>query len=287
MTELRTRRRDHLRLLTARPDHVPGGAGPNEDHAAPRAERSKNPIRVVLAARHALVRAGYRALLETEGRIDVVGEADDRQGAIRLAAEREPDVVLLDMGLTGLTDPDAIAAAVSHPALTAVAVMLIGPVGADERVFGALRAGAMGVLACDAEPAELVGAVQLLAGGQSLLPARAMRRLLQEVAPHSSLDARVAARFEELTDREREIVALAAKGLSNSEIAARLVISAATAKTHVSRAMIKLHARHRAQLVAIAYEAGLVRASGDPRPGLAAAVAPATTSSPRIGIAGS
>ena len=139
--------------------------------------------------------------------------------------------------------------------------MLIGPRGSDERVFGALQAGAVGVLGNDVEPAELIGAVQLVAGGQALLPADAMRRLVQAATLHSSLDARVAERFEELTDREREIVALAAAGLSNGQIAERLVISTATAKTHVSRAMIKLRARHRAQLVAIAYETGLVRAN--------------------------
>jgi DNA-binding NarL/FixJ family response regulator len=218
-------------------------------------------IRVLIATGHGLAGAGYRALLESDERIEVVAEAVDRQDAIRLAGESEPHVAMLDLGLAGADDPDAIATMVSNPAFAGVAVMLIALPDSDGRVLSALRAGAIGVLANDAEPAELIGAVELLARGKALLPAGAMRRLLREVAPHSSLDSRVAERFSELTEREREIVALAATGLSNPEIAERLVISTATAKTHVSRAMIKLHARHRAELVAIAYETGFVRAT--------------------------
>ena len=266
MTESGTRR---FRLLA-------GGQGlelaetTGHDHrSASRAGTALSPIRVLIATSHALAGAGYRALLESDERIEVVAEAVTRQEAIRLAGESEPHVAMLDLSLAGPDDPEAIAAMVSNPAFAGVAVMLIALPDSDARVLSALRAGAIGVLANDAEPAELIGAVELLARGKALLPVGAMRRLLQELAPHSRLDARVAERFSELTDREREIVALAAMGLSNAEIAERLVISTATAKTHVSRAMIKLHARHRAQLVAIAYETGFVRASDNvhPEPG--------------------
>jgi DNA-binding NarL/FixJ family response regulator len=261
MSELRKRRGDHLRLLTGRRDHAQLDAGANDESSSSGARTPTGAIRVLVAASHTLVRAGYRALLESDDRIEVVAEAGDRPTAIRLAGEHEPNVVLIDLALAGLDDPEGIAAMVSDPALAGAAVMLIAPPGSEERVLGALQAGAVGALGNNVEPAELIGAVQLIAGGQAMLPAGAMRRLLQTATPHLSFDARVAERFEELTDREREIVALAAAGLSNGQIAERLVISTATAKTHVSRAMIKLHARHRAQLVAIAYETGLVRAN--------------------------
>jgi DNA-binding NarL/FixJ family response regulator len=136
--------------------------------------------------------------------------------------------------------------------------MLITPGENDERVFTALRAGAVGVLSEDAEPAELIRALQVLADGQALLPAGAVRRLLAELPPQSPPRSALPDQLNELTDREREVVALVGLGLSNSEIAAQLVISPATAKTHVSRAMVKLHARDRAKLVVLAYETGLV-----------------------------
>jgi DNA-binding NarL/FixJ family response regulator len=218
---------------------------------------------VLIAAGHTLVRAGYRALLESDHHIEVVAEAADCYGAIRLAGQRQPHVALLDLALATKDDPGAITAMVSHPALAGVATMLIAHPNSEERVLSALRAGAVGVLASDAEAGELIGSVLLVAGGKALLPAGVVRRLLRELPTHSRLDGRVAERFKELTEREREVVALAATGLSNREIAEQLVISPATAKTHVSRAMIKLHARHRAQLVAIAYESGLVQAAVD------------------------
>jgi DNA-binding NarL/FixJ family response regulator len=233
-------------------------------------------IRVMVAADHALVRAGYRALLERDPHIEVVAEAADLHDAIRLAGDSEPQVALLDLALARLDDPEAIAAILSHQALAGVAVILIAPPRCDERTIGALRAGAIGVLANDAQPAELIGAVQLVAAGKALLPACAMRLLLHEMAPHHSARGPRPERFKELTDREREIVGLAAAGLSNPEIAERLVISTATAKTHVSRAMIKLHARHRAQLVAIAYENGLARAPVHDSPDLGASVSSLT-----------
>jgi DNA-binding NarL/FixJ family response regulator len=221
---------------------------------------------VLIAAAHAVVRAGYRALLDSDHEIEVMPDVDDRRSVVGLVQKREVHVVLLDLGLDGLDDPEAIATIVSHPALAGAAVMLIAPADSDERVLVALRAGARGVLTHDVQPAELLAGVHLLAAGQALLPARAIRRFLHELATRSRLDGRAAERFQELTEREREIVALAATGLTNTEIAERLVISTATAKTHVSRAMIKLDARHRAQLVAIAYEAGLARPCQPDRP---------------------
>jgi DNA-binding NarL/FixJ family response regulator len=258
VAESRIHRSEHLRLVTGSPDHESSERNGHEHSGPHRPATAETFIRVLIAAGHALVRAGYRTLLESDDRIEVVGEAADRPDTLALAMATEPDVVLLDLALPTLADPEAITAIISHPALAHAAVMLISPGESDERVFSALRAGAVGVLATDAEPAELIRAVRLLARGQALLPASAVRRLLGELAPHSRRQTATRHHIEELTDREREVVALAAEGLTNGEIAARLVISPATAKTHVSRAMIKLHARHRAQLVVSAYEHGLV-----------------------------
>jgi DNA-binding NarL/FixJ family response regulator len=218
----------------------------------------------VLTAGQPLVRASYRALLERDERIEVVGEATSDQHAVALATDKAPDVALLDLGLPGLDDVGAPAAMLSHPGFSQVAVMLIADRENDERVLSTVRAGAVGVLSKDAEPAELVRAVRLLAGGNALLPAGVVRRLLAELPPSGQRGH--PPDLEVLTDRERQVVGLAATGLSNSEIAEMLVISPATAKTHVSRAMVKLHARDRSQLVVLAYEAGLVRAGPDAPP---------------------
>jgi DNA-binding NarL/FixJ family response regulator len=215
---------------------------------------------VLIAAGQALVRASYRALLESDHRVEVVGEAVSGEQAVALAIDTAPDVALLDLALPGLDDLQTTAAVVSDPAFAAVAVMLIALGENDERVFSALRAGAVGVLSKDAEPAELIRALQVLAEGQALLPAGAVRRLLAELPPQSPDHRSLPDQLNELTDREREVVGLVGRGLSNGEIAAQLVISPATAKTHVSRAMVKLHARDRAQLVVLAYETGLVLA---------------------------
>jgi DNA-binding NarL/FixJ family response regulator len=217
------------------------------------------------AAGQALVRASYRALLERDERIEVVGEATSDQDAFALAADTAPDVALLDLGLRGLDDLGIAHAIVSHRSFAGVAVMLIAGLEDDERVVSAVRAGAVGVLSKDAEPAELIHAVRLLADGDALLPAWVVRRLLAELPP-SVQATPLPGRLDELTSREREIVGLVAHGLSNGEIGALLVISPATAKTHVSRAMIKLNARDRAQLVVLAYETGLVSARTNSSP---------------------
>jgi DNA-binding NarL/FixJ family response regulator len=217
-------------------------------------------IRVLIADSQAVVRASYRALLERDGRITVVGEAISGRHALALATETAPDVALLDLGLPGLDDVDSITAVVSHPALARVAVMLITHRETDARVLGALHAGATGVLSPNADPIELTRAVQLLARGGALFPAGVARRLLDELSRRPVDDGIMVNQLPELTDREREVVALVGLGLTNGEIAARLVVSPATAKTHVSRSMIKMSARDRTQLVVLAYESGLVSA---------------------------
>jgi DNA-binding NarL/FixJ family response regulator len=244
-----TRMGDRARLKLIAPD--PG--------APVRSTLADASIRVLTAAGQRLVRASYRALLERDERIEVVGEAASEHQAFVLAQDTTPDVALLDLGLPGLNDLATGTAIISHPAFDRVAVMLIADRANDERVLSAVRAGAVGVLSRDAEPAELIHAVRLLAGGDALLPVGVVRRLLAE-RPLSRQLRRGRDQLDELTEREREVVALVATGLSNAEIAAQLVISPATAKTHVSHAMVKLHARDRAKLVVLAYEAGLMPA---------------------------
>jgi DNA-binding NarL/FixJ family response regulator len=241
------------------------------DPPAPfRPASAETSIRVLIAAGQALERASYRALLEDDDRIDVVGEAASGEQALARATDTAPDVALLDLELPGLNDGQTTAAIISHPAFARLAVMVIARSENDERVLSALRAGAVGLLSKDAEPAELIRALQALAAGHALLPAAAARSLLSALPRQSLHDGPVHEQLKELTDREREVVALVGDGLSNSEIAAQLMISPATAKTHVSRAMVKLHVRDRAQLVVLAYSTGLTRArtnglgAGDP-----------------------
>jgi DNA-binding NarL/FixJ family response regulator len=216
---------------------------------------ASSAVRVLIADAHALVRAGLRALLEGDGRISVVSEAATGEEAVTLARRVRPDVVLMDAGLPGL---DAVEATGRMFAESGVAVMLLTASEHDERIFAALRAGATGLMLKDTEPTELVRAVELLARGEALLAPSLTRRLIDELASRPDPRLPSSELLEELTAREREVVALVALGLTNAEIAERLVISPATAKTHVSRAMVKLHARDRAQLVVLAYETGLV-----------------------------
>jgi DNA-binding NarL/FixJ family response regulator len=215
-------------------------------------------IRALVADDQALVRAGFRALLDAQDGIEVAGEACDGEQALRLARELAPDVVLMDIrmpGTDGLTATRQIAA---DPQLAGTRVIILTTFELDEYVFEAIRSGASGFLVKDTEPDALVQAVRVVAAGDALLSPGVTRRLIAEFAarakqPHDLVG------LAELTDREREVLALAGNGLSNKEIAGRLHVSPATAKTHVSRAMIKLRARDRAQLVVIAYESGLVR----------------------------
>ena len=215
-------------------------------------------IRVVLADDQALVRAGFRALLDAQDDITVVGEASDGDEAVQLATEHRPDVVLMDIrmpGTDGLTATHRIA---GDPRLADVKVVILTTFDLDEYVFEAIRGGANGFLVKDTEPAELLRAVRAVVAGDALLSPGVTRRLIEEFATRAK-DPAPLPDLDRLTDREREVVALVGEGLSNDEIAERLIMSAATAKTHVSRAMVKVGARDRAQLVVFAYETGLVR----------------------------
>jgi DNA-binding NarL/FixJ family response regulator len=215
-------------------------------------------IRVLLADDQSLVRAGFRALLDAEPDIEVVAEAGDGAQAARLAAQTRPDVVLMDIRMPGVDGLEATRRIAADPALSGTRIVILTTFELDEYLFEALRAGAAGFLVKDTEPVDLLRGVRAVAAGDALLSPRVTRRVIAEFASRARRPAPPPA-LDQLTDREREVMALVGEGLSNDEIAARLVVSPATAKTHVSRAMIKLGARDRAQLVVYAYEAGLVR----------------------------
>ena len=212
-------------------------------------------IRVLIAEGQALVRGGFRALLERDARITVVGEAATGEEAVALARRFRPDVLLIDAKLPGLDCIEATGVVASE---TGAHVMLLTASEGDDRIFAALRAGARGLVVKDTEPTELVRAVDALARGEALLSPGLARRVIAELASRPVPECPSPELLADLTAREREVVALVGLGLSNNGIAERLVVSRATAKTHVSRAMVKLDARDRAKLVVFAYEAGLV-----------------------------
>ncbi|MEU1629441.1 response regulator transcription factor [Streptomyces sp. NPDC020096] len=214
--------------------------------------------RVVLADDQMLVRAGFRALLDAQPDIEVVGEAADGEQALRQVAQLKPDVVLMDIRMPVLDGLAATRRITGDPALADVRVVILTTFELDEYVFEAIRSGATGFLVKDTEPDELLRAVRAAVAGDALLSPGVTRRLIAEFAARSKEPA-AAEGLEQLTEREREVMALVGIGLSNDEIARRLVVSPLTAKTHVSRAMVKLGARDRAQLVVLAYESGLVR----------------------------
>jgi DNA-binding NarL/FixJ family response regulator len=216
-------------------------------------------IRVVLADDQPLVRAGFRMLLEAEDDIEVVGDADDGRQAVDLARAFHPDVVLMDIRMPGMDGIEALRAINADDDLTDVKVLVLTTFEQDDYVFEAVRLGASGFLVKHTQPADLVRAVREVHAGDALLSPGVTRRLIEHfVGKPSALD-RPPPSMSALTDREREVVALVAHGLTNDEIAGELVVSPATARTHVSRAMVKLHARDRAQLVVFAYQSGLVR----------------------------
>jgi DNA-binding NarL/FixJ family response regulator len=215
-------------------------------------------IRVLIADDQALVRAGFRALLDAQDGIEVAGEAADGRQAVELARALQPDVVLMDIRMPVLDGLAATREISIDPHLDAVRIVILTTFELDEYVFDAIRAGAAGFLVKDTKPSDLIDAVRVVAGGDALLSPSVTRRLIEEFAARAKEPPSSAA-LEELTEREREVMALAGAGLSNGQIASRLVVSTATAKTHVSRAMVKLGVRDRAQLVVLAYETGLVR----------------------------
>jgi DNA-binding NarL/FixJ family response regulator len=215
-------------------------------------------IRVLLVDDQALVRAGFGALLDAQDDIEVVGQAEDGEEAVRLAGELTPDIVLMDIRMPGVDGLAATRRIVADARSADVRVVILTTFGLDEYVFEAIRSGASGFLVKDTEPAELIQAVRVVAEGEALLSPSVTKRLIAEFASRAK-EPVAAAGLDELTDREREVVALVGEGLTNDQIAERLYVSPATAKTHVSRAMGKLRARDRAQLVVIAYESGLVR----------------------------
>ena len=210
-------------------------------------------IRLLLADDQTLVRAGFRSILDGEDGIEVVGEAADGTTAVRLTRELRPDVVLMDIRMPLL---DGLAATREIVAGTDARVIILTTFDLDEYVYGALRAGASGFLVKDTEPAELIHGVRVVARGDALIAPAVTRRLIAEFAARTR-HPDPGPRLNALTEREREVLALVAAGLSNDEIAARLVLSPATAKTHVSRIMTKTRVRDRAQLVVLAYESGL------------------------------
>lgn len=215
-------------------------------------------IRVVLVDDQALVRAGLRALVEAEADMNVVGEAGDGAEGLRMIRDTRPDVVVMDIRMPRLDGLEATRQIAADPVLAETRVLVLTTFEIDEYVFEALRAGAGGFLLKDAEPAELLHGIRVVAAGDALLSPSVTRRVMEAFAVRPVPVSPPPALLEELTEREREVVSLVGRGLSNDDIAAKLFISAATARTHVSRAMGKIGARDRAQLVVFAYEAGLV-----------------------------
>lgn len=214
-------------------------------------------IRIALADDQVLVRGGFRALLEAEPDVEVVGEASSGEELLALVRRAPVDVVLMDIRMPdgdGLWATEQIAA---DPALAGVHVVIVTTFELDEYVARAVRAGASGFLVKDTEPVDLIRAVRVVAGGEALLSPGVTKRLLERMST-GLRDAPDAGRLAALTDREREVLRLVGLGLTNDEIAERLVLSPLTAKTHVSRIMAKLHARDRVHLVVVAYESGLV-----------------------------
>ena len=215
-------------------------------------------IRILLADDQTLIRAGFRALLDAEPDMEVVAEAGTGREAVRLAARDKPDVILMDIRMP---DDDGLTATrriLADPSLSGTRIIILTTFELDEYIAEAVRAGAAGFLVKDTEPAELIRAVRVVHDGDALLSPSVTRRIMAQLASQSRAAGKVIP-LEQVTEREREVLALVGEGLNNAEIAERLFITPLTAKTHVSRIMTKLMVRDRSQLVVLAYESGLVR----------------------------
>jgi DNA-binding NarL/FixJ family response regulator len=220
-------------------------------------------VRVALADDQALIRAGFRSLLANTSDIDVIGEASDGLAAVELARRAKPDVLLMDIRMPELDGIEATRRICADPELAGVRIVVLTTYQLDDYVFAALRAGASGFLLKDIEPDDLRAAVRTVAAGDALLSPSVTRTLIAAFTAGPARPADVRPKLATLTERERDVTALAAHGLTNAEIGRELVISPATAKTHLTRAMAKVHARDRAQLVVFAYQSGLVRQPHD------------------------
>jgi DNA-binding NarL/FixJ family response regulator len=216
-------------------------------------------VSVALVDDQPLIRTGLRTMLGQDPGIEIVGEADDGEKAVALARRHRPDVVLMDIRMPVLDGIEATRRITRDPDLSTVRVVVLTTFDVDEYVYAAIRAGASGFLLKDARPEDILAAVAVVARGDALLAPSVTRRLIEEFAKRPAAVAVPGPALAALTDREREVLALVGRGLSNAELAERLYVSPATAKTHVSHIMTKLDARDRAQLVVTAYESGLVR----------------------------
>jgi DNA-binding NarL/FixJ family response regulator len=218
-------------------------------------------ISVLIAEDQSMVRAGFRALIDAEADLTVAGEAADGRQAVELAGSTRPDVVLMDIRMPEMDGLDAARRIVADPALAETRILVLTTFELDEYVFGALRAGASGFLLKGGEPAELLAAIRIVAAGDALLAPSVTRRLIDAYTETPVVERPEVEGLEELTARELEVLGLVAEGLNNAEIADRLVLSPLTAKTHVSRILMKLGARDRVQLVVTAHQSGLVARS--------------------------
>jgi DNA-binding NarL/FixJ family response regulator len=216
-------------------------------------------LRVAIADDQPLIRAGLRLMIEHAADLLLVGEASDGEEAVALAKAQRPDVVVMDVRMPLLDGIAATRRITEDPRLGDVRILVLTTFDEDDHVYAAIRAGASGFLLKNAPPEDVLDAIRVIARGDALLAPSVTRRLIADLAARPEAERTVVAELGVLTDREREVLALVGRGMTNAEIGERLYVSAATAKTHVSRVMTKLHARDRAQLVVVAYETGLVR----------------------------